>query len=219
MITFIWLNWKFEKRLYSTEVVPLEKVLRLKSNLEGLINTYKTTYVRPVSDIFWEDSKDLDFPKILEFLDQSIKTCVVDGPTELGSFQKLLGADLRHGDPILDELIDITQSVIVGGGKYDHIRMIDSFLKAPGRGANVLEVRAITEARNALAGLKRDCTDNPPVRVKQVLEELGISTDDVPQETLDIELHLLQDDGMGYGATNGPCDCVELWEGKLRLWM
>ena len=220
MIDFTFLNWEFDKYLYSTEVVETSFVQDLIKKIDELSNVYGVTSVYPISDIFWRSNNKIDFEDVKKFLEKSLIDCRITEDRDLVAYQRLLGPELRHGPGITKELIDTVQSVMDGGGKYDHVKIIDDFLDNPYSGVSFAMITAIKEARIALESLKRKNPDfGKPTSISEFLKYLDIDTSGIDQETLNKPLKIFIDDGMGYGAKNGDCLAVEVQKDEVRVWM
>jgi len=223
MIDFTVIRWEFENSLYSIEVVETSFVDETIEKLRELIEDYKTETAWALSDIFWKTTKsNLDFKKIKAFLEESKVSGKITDDSELVACQKILGPDLKHGHGILKQIYEIAQSLIDGGGLYDHTMVIEEFLKNPGSNLSSVEKRAIKEALKALRATKNeDPNFGSPRKVRDLLEYLGIENPDSIKypEILDFPLKIYIDDGMGYGATNGDVLDIESRDSEVRLWM
>ena len=227
MIKFVYLNWKFNEpgHLYSTEVLEESKVIELVRKLEKLQTDYNLETVHPISTIF-DVYQPIKLSKIVKFLEDSLINCQIDSDSDMAAYRRLLVPDLRHGPGIFQEISDISDSLLTEGGKYDPVYIIRDFLKNPYEGCSEICRKAIEEACRCLSGNQRhDPESTRTWCVGDFLEAAGISTDGIDSDTLSQELHVFQDDGMGYGAVNGPCIAVEKYlnedTGKTRvnIWM
>lgn len=227
MIKLVYLNWKFNEPgyLYSTEILEESRVIDLIGRLEKLQSDYNLTTVHPISQIF-DVCQKIGLPEITKFLKNALVTCQIDSESDLEAYQRLLGPELRHGPEIFQEISNIVDSLLTEGGKYDPVYLIQDFLKDPYGGCSEICKRAIEEAVKALAGNQKPSQEFYRVwTVGDFLEVAGISTDGVDPKILEQKIHILQDDGMGYGAVNGPCTAIErvidnkTGETQVRVWM
>ena len=211
MIEFVFLNWKFNEpgHLYATEVLEKSKVLELIENLKKLKTDYNLETVHPISSIF-DVYQEIKLSRIIEFLEKAITDCLVTSDSDMAAYRRLLGPDLRHGPGIFQEISGITESLLTEGGKYDPVYLIRDFLKNPWEGCSEICRKAIDEACRCLASTQKRPLDYYRTWcVGDFLEAAGIDQDGINSDILSIELHVLQDDGMGYGAVNGPCTAIE----------
>lgn len=227
MIKFIFLNWKFNDpgHLYSTEIIEETMVIELVKKLEKLRNDYNLEKVHPISQIF-DVYQEIELSKIIKFLENSLINCQIDSDSDMEAYKRLLGPNLRHGPEIFQEISDITDSLLTEGGKYDPVYIIRDFLKNPYDGCSEICRKAIEEACQSLAGSQRHSQEYYKVWcVGDFLEVAGISSDGIDSNILSQEIYVLQDDGMGYGAVNGPCIAIEnnindkTGENQIRIWM
>ena len=227
MIEFVYLNWKFNEpgHLYATEILEKSRVLELIDNLKKLQNDYNLETVHPISSIF-DVYQEMKLSRITEFLEKAVTDCLVTSDSDMSAYRRLLGPNLRHGPEIFEEISGITESLLTEGGKYDPVYLIRDFLKNPWDGCSEICKRAIEEAVQALAGNQKRPQDYCRTwNVGDFLEAAGIDCGGVDPEILSMEIHVLQDDGMGYGAVNGPCTAIEdhtdekTGKKQIRVWM
>jgi hypothetical protein len=227
MIEFVYLNWKFDEpgHLYATEILEKSRVLGLIEDLKKLRNDYNLETVHPISTIF-DVYQEMKLSKIIEFLEKACTDCLVNSESDMAAYRRLLGPDLRHGPRIFEEISGITESLLTEGGKYDPVYLIRDFLRNPYNGCSEICQKAIEEAVQALAGNQRRPRDYCRTWcVGDFLEAAGIDRDNIDPDVLSIKIHVLQDDGMGYGAVNGPCTAIEdhvddkTGEKQIRIWM
>ncbi len=227
MIEFVYLNWKFNEpgHLYATEILEKSRVLELIEGLKKLRDDYNLETVHPISSIF-DVYQEMKLSKIIEFLEKACTDCLVNSESDMAAYRRLLGPDLRHGPEIFEEISEITESLLTEGGKYDPVYLIRDFLKNPWEGCSEICRRAIEEAAKALAGNQKHPQDYSQTWcVGDFLEAAGIDRDNIEADVLSMKIHVLQDDGMGYGAVNGPCTAIENYvddktgEKQIRIWM
>lgn len=227
MIEFVYLNWKFNEpgHLYATEILEKSRVLGLIEGLKKLRDDYNLETVHPISSIF-NVYQEMKLSKIIEFLEKATSDCVIVSDSDMTAYRRLLGPDLRHGPEIFQEISDIVDSLLKEGGKYDPVYLIRDFLNNPWEGCSEICRKAIEEACRCLSSNQRYDTESIRVWcVGDFLEAAGISSDGIDSDILGQELHVYQDDGMGYGAVNGPCiaieRCVDDKTGrtKVNIWM
>ena len=227
MIEFVYLNWKFNEpgHLYATEILEKSRVLELIEGLKKLRDDYNLATVHPISTIF-DVYQEMKLSKIIEFLEKACTDCLVNSESDMAAYRRLLGPDLRHGPEIFEEISGITDSLLTEGGKYDPVYLIRDFLKNPYDGCSEICRKAIEEAVQALVGNQRRPRDYCRTWcVGDFLDAAGIDRDNIGADVLSMKIHVLQDDGMGYGAVNGPCTAIEDYvddktgEKQIRIWM
>lgn len=227
MIKFVFLNWKFEKygNLYSTEIIEKGIVTGLIEKLKKIKNDYNLESVHSISRIF-EVYQEIKLSEIIKFLGDSVTFCQINSDSDMDAYRRLLGPDLRHGPEIFREISEIADSLLTGGGKHDPVYLIREFLKNPWDGFSEICKRAIEEACDCLACSQNQNRDPTKIWcVGDFLEASGISTDGIDPEILSLKIYVYQDDGMGYGAINGPCICVDkhtdskTGESTINIWM
>jgi hypothetical protein len=209
MIKFIFLNWKFSESdyLYSTEIIEEDLVIELIKKLEKLSKEYNLETVHPISQIF-DVYQEMEISKITKFLEDCLTNCQIDSESDMEAYRRLLGQDLRHGPAIFQEISEIVDSLLTGGGKYDPVYLIRDFLNNPWDGCSEICRKAIEEACQALAGNRRREQEHGTWCVGDFLGVVGIETSGIDQKILSQNIHVFQDDGRGYGAVSGPCTFI-----------